>query len=123
MLVWLIVSGLGRFSFSTGSNQFKNSVMFSLQLKYETLRLLRSPALWLLLIFLVASVSFGIYNGMQRTAAKRQSVGEMLVKQQTDLEKQKMQADSIARNLIKSNSWWLDPTNVIVVGGMWRGAG
>lgn len=95
--------------------------MFLLQLKYETLRLLRSPALWLLLFFLTTSVGFGVYNGVQRTAAKRQSVGEMLVKQQTDLEKQKMQADSIARNLKKSNSWWLDPTNVIVVGGVWRG--
>lgn len=95
--------------------------MFLLQLKYETLRLLRSPALWLLLAFLAASVGFGIYNGVQRTAAKRQSVGEMLAKQQTDLEKQKMEADSIARNLKKPKGWWLDPTNSVVVGGVWRG--
>lgn len=95
--------------------------MFLLQLKYETLRLLRSPALWLLLIFLAASVCFGLYNGLQRVAAKRQSVGEMLNKQRTDLEKQKMEADSIARGLKKADGWWKDPTNVIVVGGVWRG--
>jgi ABC-2 type transport system permease protein len=95
--------------------------MFLLQLKYETLRLLRSPALWLLLAFLAASVGFGIYNGVQRTAARRQSVGEMLAKQQADVEKQKMQADSINRQLKKAGGWWLDPTNVIVVGGVWRG--
>lgn len=95
--------------------------MFSLQLKYETLRLLRSPALWLLLVFLAASVGFGLYNGAQRVAAKRQSVDEMLAKQRDDLEKQKIQADSISRGLKKAGGWWLDPTNVIVVGGMWRG--
>jgi ABC-2 type transport system permease protein len=95
--------------------------MFLLQLKYETLRLLRSPALWLLLVFLATSVGFGIYNGIQRVAAKRQSVGEMLAMQQTDLEKQKMQADSIARGLKKAGGWWTDPTNVITVGGVWRG--
>ena len=95
--------------------------MFFIQLKYETLRLLRSPALWLLLVFLAASVGFGIFNGVQRTAAKSQSVGEMLAKQQTDLEKQKMQADSVIRGLKKTDGWWKDPTNVIVVGGVWRG--
>ena len=95
--------------------------MFLLQLKYETLRLLRSPALWLLLAFLSASVGFGIYNGVQRTAAKRQSVGQMLDKQREDLEKQKMKADSISRQLKKPGSWWTDPTNVITVGGVWRG--
>ena len=95
--------------------------MFLLQLKYETLRLLRSPALWILLVFLSASVGFGIFNGVQRTAAKRQSIGQMLEKQQSDLETQKMQADSIARGLKKTDGWWKDPTNVVVVGGVWRG--
>lgn len=95
--------------------------MFLLQLKYETLRLLRSPVLWLLLVFLAASVGFGLYNGSQRVAAKRQSVGEMLATQRTDLEMQKMQADSIAKGLKKVGGWWQDPTNVIVVGGVWRG--
>lgn len=95
--------------------------MFLFQFKYETLRLLRSPALWLLLVFLAASVGFGIFNGVQRTAAQSQSVGEMLAKQQTDLKKQKMQADSIARQLKKADGWWTDPTNVITVGGVWRG--
>lgn len=95
--------------------------MFQLQLKYETLRLLRSPALWLLLVFLAGSVGFGLYNGSLRVAAKRQSVGEMLATQRADLEKQKMQADSIAKGLQKTKGWWLDPTNVIVVGGVWRG--
>jgi ABC-2 type transport system permease protein len=103
-------------------NQLKiKTKMFQLQLKYETLRLLRSPALWLLLVFLAASVGFGIYNGSQRVAAKRQSVGEMLAVQKTDLEKQKLQADSVAQGLKKVDGWWLDPTNVIVVGGVWRG--
>lgn len=95
--------------------------MFQLQLKYETLRLLRSPALWLLLVFLSTSVGFGLYNGAQRVAVRQQSVGEMLTKQRTDLEKQKIQADSITRGLKKADGWWLDPTNVIVVGGVWRG--
>lgn len=95
--------------------------MFLLQLKYETLRLLRSSALWLLLVFLAASVGFGLYNGVQRVAAKRQSVGEMLATQRTDLEKQKMQADSIVRGLKKVDGWWEDPTNVVAVGGRWRG--
>lgn len=95
--------------------------MFLLQLKYETLRLLRSPALWLLLVFLAASAGFGLYNGVSRVAAKRQSLGEMLLEQKTDLEKQKMQADSIARGLKKASGWWTDPTNVVVVGGVWRG--
>jgi ABC-2 type transport system permease protein len=103
-------------------NQLKiKTKMFQLQVKYETLRLLRSPALWLLLVFLAASVGFGIYNGSQRVAAKRQSVGEMLAVQKTDLEKQKLQADSVAQGLKKVDGWWLDPTNVIVVGGVWRG--
>jgi ABC-2 type transport system permease protein len=110
-----------QFSFSTNSNQYKNTIMFLLQLKYETLRLLRSPALWLLLVFLAASVGFGLYNGLQRTAAKRQSIGQMLDKQRGDLEKQKMKADSIARQLKKPGGWWTDPTNVITVGGVWRG--
>jgi ABC-2 type transport system permease protein len=66
-------------------------------------------------------VGFGIYNGVQRTAAKRQSVGQMLVKQKEDLEKQKMQADSIARQLKKAEGWWKDPTNALTVGGTWRG--
>lgn len=95
--------------------------MFLLQIKYETLRLLRNPALWLLLVFLAASVGFGLYNGSQRVAAKRQSVSEMLATQRADLENQKMQADSIARGLKKVDGWWKDPTNVIVVGGVWRG--
>ncbi len=95
--------------------------MFLLQLKYETLRLLRSPMLWLLLVFLAVSVGFGAYNGVRRIAVKRQSVGEMLAQQQEDLGKQKMQADSVARGLKKVGGWYLDPTNVIVVGGVWRG--
>ncbi len=95
--------------------------MFILQLKYETLRLIRNPALWLLLVFLAASVGFGLYNGVQRVAAKRQSVNEMRLVQKDDLGKQKMQADSIARGLKKAGGWWQDPTNVIVVGGVWRG--
>ncbi len=95
--------------------------MFLLQLKFETLRLLRSPILWLLLVLLVGSVGFGIYNGVQRTNAIRQSVGQMLDNQRKELEQQKMQADSVARNLKKVNRWWLDPTNVIVVGGLWKG--
>ncbi len=99
--------------------KFKKA-MFLLQLKYETLRLLRSSALWLLLVFLVASVGFGLHNGVQRITAKRLSIGEMLVRQREDWEKQKMQADSVARNL-KKVAWWQDPTNVVVVGGVWRG--
>jgi len=95
--------------------------MFLLQLKYETLRLLRSPMLWLLLVFLATSIGFGAYNGVQRIAAKSQSVGEMLAQQQEDLGKQKMQADSVARGLKKVGGWYLDPTNVIFVGGVWRG--
>ena len=93
--------------------------MFLLQLKYETLRLLRSPALWLLLAFLSASVGFGIYNGAQRTAAKRQSISEMLATQQSDFQLQKMQADSIAQGQKKVDYWWKDPTNA--VGVMWWG--
>jgi ABC-2 type transport system permease protein len=95
--------------------------MFQLQLKYETLRLLRSPAFGLLLVFLALCVGFGLYNGVQRVAARRQSVGEMLTQQRADLEKQKVQADSIARGLKKADGWWLDPTNAITVGGVWRG--
>lgn len=93
--------------------------MFLLQLKYETLRLLRSPVLWLLPLFLAASVSFGLYNGSLQAAAKRQSVGEMLVTQRTDFEEQKLQADSIARGLKKVDAWWQDPTNVVAA--MWWG--
>lgn len=95
--------------------------MFLLQLKYETLRLLRSPALWLLLVFLAVSVGFGLYNGSLRVAAQRQSVGKMLATQRTDLEKQKMQADSMVRGLKKVDGWWEDPTNIVAVGGRWRG--
>ncbi|MDX1906161.1 MAG: ABC transporter permease subunit [Bacteroidia bacterium] len=95
--------------------------MFLLQLKYETLRLMRSPALWMLMAFLAGSVGLGLYNGSQRVAARQQSIGEMLGSQQTSLEKQKAEADSIARGLKKTEDWWLDPTNVIVVGGVWEG--
>lgn len=93
--------------------------MFLLQLKYETLRLLRSPALWLLVAFLSASVGFGIYNGVQRTAAKRQSISEMLATQQSDFQLQKMQADSIAQGQKKVDYWWKDPSNAVSV--MWWG--
>ena len=95
--------------------------MFLLQLKYETLRLLRSPIAWLLLVVLAISVGFGLQNGLYRAAEKRDAIGKMLAMQQSDLEKQKMRADSVARGLKKMKGWWLDPTNVIVVGGVWRG--
>lgn len=95
--------------------------MFLLQLQYETLRLLRSPVLWLLSLFLAISVGFGLYNGVNRVSAKRQSVDEMLSVQKMELEKQKIQADSIARGLKNARGWWTDPTNVVVVGGVWRG--
>jgi ABC-2 type transport system permease protein len=111
----------GGLLFQQTQTHLKKSAMFLLQLQYETLRLLRSPALWLLLIFLAASVGFGLYNGVNRVAAKQQSISEMLTRQQTDLEKQKMQADSITRGLKEAEGWWTDPTNVIVVGGVWRG--
>lgn len=95
--------------------------MFLLQLKYETLRLLRSPLAWLLLLVLAASVGFGLQNGQFRVAEKRAAIGKMLDTQRADLEKQKMQADSVARGLKKPEGWWKDPTNVVVVGGVWRG--
>lgn len=95
--------------------------MFKVQLKYETLRLLRSPLAWLLLSVLAVSVGFGLQNGRYRAAEKQHAVEKMLATQREDLQKQKLQADSIARGLKKSKGWWLDPTNVIVVGGVWRG--
>lgn len=95
--------------------------MFLLQLKYETLRLLRSPIAWLLLVVLAVSVGFGLQNGLYRAAEKQAAIGKMLDTQQTDLAKQKMQADSITRKLKTVGDWWLDPTNVVVVGGVWRG--
>lgn len=95
--------------------------MFSLQLKYETLRLLRSPLAWLLLLVLAVSVGFGLQNGRFRLAEKQEAIGEMLAQQRADLQKQKMQADSVARKLKKTEGWWLDPTNAVVVGGVWRG--
>lgn len=95
--------------------------MFLLQLKYETLRLLRSPIAWMLLVFLAVSVGFGLQNGLQRVGEKRQAMGELLEKQQADLAKQTMQADSVSRKLKTVKGWWTDPTNVVVVGGVWRG--
>jgi|APTNR8051073442_1049403.scaffolds.fasta_scaffold00629_25 ABC-2 type transport system permease protein len=95
--------------------------MFLLQLKYETLRLMRSPILWILLVFLAGCVGFGAYNGSQRVAAKRQTTHEMLAKQQEELELQKLEADSVIRQLKQADRWWVDPTNVIVVGGVWAG--
>ncbi len=95
--------------------------MFRLQLKYETLRLFRSPFLWLMLVFLTGSVSFGVYNGAQRIAVQHRTVNEIITRQQEDLTKQKMQADSVVRQLKMVNGWWGDPTNIIVVGGIWRG--
>lgn len=95
--------------------------MFLLQLKYETLHLLRSQIAWLLLLVMAVSVGFGLQNGHFRTAEKRNAIDNMLTTQQLDLEKQKMRADSVARGLKKIGGWWLDPTNVVVVGGVWRG--
>ncbi|NUO00313.1 MAG: ABC transporter permease subunit [Saprospiraceae bacterium] len=95
--------------------------MFFLQLQYETLRLMRSPILWLLLVFLAGCIGFGTYNGVQRVAAKHQTVREMLTKQQEDLQQQKLAADSVIGELKTVGGWWLDPTNVIVVGGVWAG--
>ncbi|MCC6459430.1 MAG: ABC transporter permease subunit [Saprospiraceae bacterium] len=95
--------------------------MFLLQIRYEFLRFLRSPLAWLLLFVLALSVGFGLQNGRYRAAEKQTAIGKMLETQQLDLEKQKGQADSIARKLKTANGWWQDPTNVIVVGGMWRG--
>lgn len=95
--------------------------MFLLQLKYETLRLLRSPLAWLLLLVLAVCVGFGLQNGQYRLAEKRDAIGKMLDTQRADLEKQKSEADSITRGLKKPEGWWLDPTNVIFVGGVWRG--
>lgn len=95
--------------------------MLLLQLKYETLRLLRSNVFWLLLVVLAISTGFGLQNGLYRAAEKRDAVDKMLDKQYTDLAKQKLQADSVARQLKTVNGWWQDPTNVVVVGGVWRG--
>lgn len=95
--------------------------MFLLQLKYESLRLLRSPIAWLLFIFLAVCVGFGLQNGQYRAAEKQAAIEQMLTVQQLDLEKQKMQADSVVRKLKTVGGWWRDPTNVIAVGGVWRG--
>ncbi|MCC6283233.1 MAG: ABC transporter permease subunit [Saprospiraceae bacterium] len=95
--------------------------MFLLQLKYETLRMLRSPIAWLLLLVLAVSVGFSLQNGQYRAVEKREAMDKMLATQQLDLEKQKLQADSVARKLKTVNGWWRDPTNVVVVGGAWRG--
>ena len=94
-------------------------MMFLLQLKYETLRLMRSPALWLLLFFLTTSVGFGLYNGSVRMANKQQSINEILKTQRTNFETQKLQADSIAKGLKTMGNWWQDPTNVVAI--MWWG--
>ena len=91
--------------------------MFLLQLKYETLRLWRSPFLWILVLFLVISVGFGLYNGSIKVAEKQHSTDQMLAVQKKDFENQKIQADSITQGLKKASGWWSDPTNV--VGAMW----
>ena len=94
--------------------------MFATQLKFETLRLVRSPALWLALAFLFASVGYGLYNGVQRLRAQEASAALTLETQAATLATNRAKADSIGRGLVEAGPWYLDPTNVVNTGGVWN---
>ena len=95
--------------------------MFTLQLKFESRRLMRNPIFWIILVFISVSIGFGAYNGAQRVSEQQKIVSDYLTSQRTSLEEQKILADSISRGLKDVDRWWTDPTNAMIVGGLWGG--
>lgn len=91
------------------------AVMLLLQLKYESLRLLRSPLPWLLFAFLLGSVGFALFNASQRHESKKESVRQVHADQISNFELLKMQADSTLRGLRAGGGWRQDPTIPIAV--------
>jgi ABC-2 type transport system permease protein len=89
--------------------------MLLLQLKYESLRLLRSPLLWLLFAFLLGSVGFALFNASQRFKSRMESYRQVLTDQSGNFELLKMQADSTLRGLRAGGGWRQDPTIPIAV--------
>ncbi|MBC6995135.1 ABC transporter permease subunit [Neolewinella lacunae] len=95
--------------------------MYFLQLKFELRRLARSPLTWLLLLCLLVFFGFSFYSSSQHLHRKAESVNAMLEAQQKELTAQSLLADSLRRGTAEVAGWWQDPTNPIVVGGIWRG--
>jgi ABC-2 type transport system permease protein len=87
--------------------------MFLLQLKYELLRTLRSSAIWLIILFIVSTVSFGLYNGQKNTLARRASVQQMLDAQRTEWNLRKEALDSIESGMKMPIDWRQSPSNPI----------
>lgn len=89
--------------------------MLFLQLKYESLRLLRSPLPWLLFAFLLVSVGFALFNGSRRLEFKNASILQVQNEQKNNFELLKIQADSTLRGLKPGGSWRQDPTIPVAV--------
>ena len=95
--------------------------MFSNYIYVEIKQILRTRFALLLLLSLVFFTGFAIWNGVQSLAQKRTSIKNITAKHQEKLQTMKMAADSIIRNSIVVERWWIDPSNPLVIGEFGKG--
>jgi ABC-2 type transport system permease protein len=61
-------------------------------------------------------MAFGAFNGIRQVAEKRSAGASILQKQEEKFAKMKAEADSVSRDLKKTEQWWTDPTSPMVAG-------